>query len=89
MPLTVIHNCELSHHFCKACAKILAHARGVKVYQDDVFALLTRASKNKGTRKPALYVNESSSNIIQIPLCINARGNRFTGDFDMNRLTMP
>ena len=47
MALTIIHNCELSHHFCNSCAEILAHARGVKACQDNVLAPLTRTPKSK------------------------------------------
>ena len=51
MAPAIIHNFELSHHFWKSCAKILAHARGAKACQDNILASLTRASKNMFSKK--------------------------------------
>jgi hypothetical protein len=51
MAPVIIHNFELSHHFWKSCAKILAHARGAKACQDNILASLTRASKNMFSKK--------------------------------------
>ena len=51
MATVIIHNFELSHHFWKSCAKILAHARGAKACQDNILASLTRASKNMFSKK--------------------------------------